>query len=275
MGVFNLVWGRVFDGIFWLFRSLTPWAGMLWISFLTGLLMLFVFKKTSDQSGIRRIKDRIKAHLLEIRLFKDNFGLTMRAQGRILLCNFRYISYSAKPMLVMIVPLILMIIQLNFWFGYQSLNPDQQALLKVKLDEAVNPLETAVLLKPDPSIVMETPPLRIHELHEIDWRFRVQEPGIHRLALTINGRTIVKRVAVAQKPLAKISPLKTRSGLLQQLLYPGEPPIKGNSPVKSVEISYPSLKMEVFGLGIHWLIVYFILSVFFGFSLKGVFKVEI
>ena len=33
--------------------------------------------------------------------------------------------------------------------------------------------------------------------------------------------------------------------------------------------------MSLFGLHIHWLIVYFILSIAFGYGFKGLFKVEI
>ena len=57
---------------------------MMAVSLLTALLMLFVFQLTSNQAGIRRAKDRIKAHLLELRLFKDNMRVTLWAQGGIL-----------------------------------------------------------------------------------------------------------------------------------------------------------------------------------------------
>jgi hypothetical protein len=33
--------------------------------------------------------------------------------------------------------------------------------------------------------------------------------------------------------------------------------------------------MDLFGRHLHWLVVYFVLSIIFGFAFKGVFKVEI
>ena len=155
MWIFNSVFGKIIEALFFPFRDMSPWIGMIFVSFLTGLLMLFVFKWTSNQKGIRQVKNRIKAHLLELRLYKDSLSLSFRAQGNILRCNLRYIGYSARPMLVMIVPLILVIIQLNFWFGYQSLKPDQSTLLKIKLKENQNPLEIPIDIQASSGLILE------------------------------------------------------------------------------------------------------------------------
>ena len=275
MWIFNSAFSKIFDVLFLPFRSLSPWAGMILVSFLTGLLMLFVFKWTSNQAGIKKVKNRIKAHLLELRLFKDSLSQSLRSQGNILRCNLRYIGYSAKPMLVMILPLILIIIQLNFWFGYESLTPNESAILKIKLAVDQNPLETQISVQPSSGLVMETLPLRIEESQEINWRFMATQSGIQQFLVTINGQTTTKKVSVAQKPLSKISPLKTSKKFLDQVLYPAESPIKSQIPIKSIEIQYPPKSMDLFGWKIHWIIVYFILSIIFGFAFKGVFKVQI
>jgi len=275
MWIFNSAFGKIFDALFLPFRSMSPWVGMILISFLTGLLMLFVFKWTSNQKGIQKVKNRIKAHLLELRLFKDSLSQSLRSQGNILRCNLKYISYSAKPMLVMIIPLVLILIQLNFWFGYESLNPNQSTILKIKLTEDQNPLEAQIAVQPSSGLVMETPPLRIEESHEINWRFSATQEGIQQFTVTINGETVTKKVSVAQKPLSKISPLKTNKKFLDQVMYPTESPIKGNLPVEAIEIQYPTKSMSLFGWKLHWLIVYFALSIIFGFVFKGIFKVQI
>ena len=275
MWIFNSAFGKLFDVLFLPFRGMSPWIGMILISFLTGLLMLFVFKWTSNQAGIQKVKNRIKAHLLELRLFKDSLSQSLRSQGNILRCNLRYISYSAKPMLVMIVPLILILIQLNFWFGYESLIPNESAILKIKLAEDQNLLETQIAVQPSSGLVMETLPLRIEESQEINWRFSATQAGIQQFLVTINGETITKKVSVAQKPLSKISPLKTSTKFLDQVMYPAESPIKSQIPVDSIEVQYPAKSMDLFGWKIHWIIVYFVLSIIFGFVFKGVFKVQI
>jgi len=275
MWIFNSVFGKIFDAFFLPFHSMSPWIGMIVVSFLTGLLMLFVFKWTSNQKGIQQVKNRIKAHLLELRLYKDSLGLSLRAQGNILRCNLRYIGYSARPMLVMIIPLILVIIQLNFWFGYESLTPNQSALLKIKLKEHQNPLDIPIDIQTSPGLAIETLPLRIEEAGEINWRFSANDEGLQQISVVVDGETVTKKVSVAQRPLCKVSPIKPGKSFLKQVLYPTEAPIKGHLPIEAIEIQYPTKKMSLFGWHIHWLIVYFVLSIIFGFSFKGVFKVEI
>jgi uncharacterized membrane protein (DUF106 family) len=261
---------------------MNPWIGMIFISFLTALLMLFVFRFTSNQEGIRLVKNKIKAHLLELRLFKDSLSLSFKAQGNILRYNLKYISYSTKPLLVMIIPLILILIQLNIWFGYEALTPGQETILKVKLEEGHSPLDISLSLEPSSGFDIQTPPLRIEEEMEISWRLQAREEGVHDLALIINGQRLIKKLAVAQKPLSKISPLKVRRNFINELMNPGEPPFSRELPIKTIEVKYPTKDISLFGwsipwlLGIPpWLVVYFVLSIILGFILKGIFKVEI
>jgi uncharacterized membrane protein (DUF106 family) len=134
----NTVLGKLFDLIFLPVRSFDPWVGMGLISLLTGLLMLFIYRWTSNQTGIREVKDKIKAHLLELRLYKDNMGVTMKAQGRILRANLRYLTLNFKPLVVMIVPLILILAQLNLWFGSEPLTVGRPAIIKVELGPEIS-----------------------------------------------------------------------------------------------------------------------------------------
>ena len=275
MWIFNFIFGKIFEVIFFPFRGMSPWIGMILISFLTALLMLLVFRFTSNQEGIRTVKNKIKAHILEIRLFKDNLSVSLKAQGNILHYNLKYIAYSAKPLLVMIIPIILILIQLNMWFGYESLALGQEAVLKAELEMDESLLDAEIKIEPSSGLAIETPPLRIEEEREVNWRLRAKEEGIHELWFTLNGKKFVKKVSVDQKPLSKISPLKVRHNFLDELFNPGEAPLSGGLHVKSLEIQYPSKLMNLFGWRIHWIIVYFALSIIFGFSFKGIFKVEI
>jgi uncharacterized membrane protein (DUF106 family) len=275
MWTFNQFFGKIFDLLFIPFRSMSPWVGMVIVSFLTGLLMLVIFRYTSNQAGIKKIKNKIKAHLLELRLYKDSLGLSMKAQGNILLANFKYITHSFKPLLVMIVPVLLILIQMNFWFGYESLKPGEQTLLKVKLEEGYDPLQTDVVLETNPDIVIETPPLRIEEYGEINWRISSQKSGLHFVNVVVAGNKIPKTIATDTKPLSKLSPIKHRKNFIDELFYPVESPIAKDSPVKSIEVLYPDKRLSFFGFNMHWLIAYFALSIVFGFSFKGIFKVEI
>jgi len=275
MQLLNAFTGKIFEILFFPFRGLDPWFGMVFISLLTGLLMLFIYSRTSNQAGIKAVKDRIKAHLLEIRLYQDSLPIQLKAQGRIVLANFKYIAYSAKPMLVMILPLFLILAQLNLWFGSQSLQPGEVVLLKVKLEAGRNPMDVVITWEQASGFSMETPPLRLEEEREIDWRLRAMGKGSHHLNFRLNDQLFTKTIAVDQGRLSPVSPLKIRRNILKELLHPGEKPFPPELPVTSVEITYPGLRLKAFGIRLHWLVAYFLLSIVFGFVLKRPFKVEI
>jgi hypothetical protein len=275
IGILNAAVSGLFDALFAVLRPLGPAGAMAAVSLLVGLFMLFIFKKTSDQAGIRRSKDRIKAHLLELRLYKSDFGQTMRSQGGILKANGRYVLHAVRPMLVMIVPILLVLVQLDARFGARALQPGETALVKVKVDASIALGDAEPVLSAPAGIVIETPPLRIEEAHEVDWRIRAQAAGRHELTVGIGGWTGTKDAAVAVGAPAKISPLRIRRGGLDELFHPGEKPLPRGSIVASIEVTYPGGRLDYFGWRMHWLVAFFLLSIVFGFGLKGLFGVEI
>ena len=66
-------------------------------------------------------KRGIQAGLFEIRLFNDNLGAVLRALGRVLWQNLRYLGYSLVPLAWMALPLTLVIAQLQAFYGYDGL----------------------------------------------------------------------------------------------------------------------------------------------------------
>ena len=275
MAFLNSLLNGLFDVLLYPFRTLDAWWGMLYVSLLTGLLMLAVFKLTSNQAGIRAAKDRIKAHLLEMRLFKDNFHVSLGAQRRILAANLRYLRFSTKPLLVMIVPLVLILIQLNFWFAYEPLAVGEPVVLKVRLDAGTDPLKTAVSLEAPGSVRVDALPLRLADEHEVDWRIRPEADGTASLTIAVGGARYEKSVRVGGPALSRLSPMRVGGRFPDPLLYPGESPLPSGGPVKSIEVAYPARRLPLLGLRLHWLVAYFALSVVLGFALKRPFKVEI
>ena len=68
------------------------------------------------------------------------------------------------------------------------------------------------------------------------------------------------------------SPVRLEPAFVNQLLYPAEAPLPGEPPVTSISVAYPERDIPVFGLELHWMIVYFALSMIFAFALRKRFK---
>lgn len=261
-----------FDILFRPFGGLSPVWGLLAISVVTGIVMVIIFKFTSNQTAIRRTKDKISAYFLEVRLYKDDLSLMLDAQRRILRTNLTYMKYSLMPMLVMIVPVVLILIQLGIRYENRPLKPGDSALVKLKFDEPIESLDVAV--SADSGLQLETPLLRIPEEREIDFRIGAVEKGDHQFTLRVNENQITIPVPVGNS-LKPVYPERTKAAFSAALLSPGQKPLPADCPLISFNMLLPKRQLKLLGMNVHWLIFFFIVSIIAGYSLKGVFKVEV
>ena len=253
--------------------------GLVVVSLLTAIAMLLIFKKTSNQDAIAAVKRRIHANLFEIRLFNDDLRAIVRAQAEILRHNLTYLRLSAAPMLWTIPPLVLVIAQLQFHYGYRGLDAGSPVLLKVELQDGGNDASWDEAPRPDltlaaPSgIRVETPGLWIPSLREMDWRISSSEPGDFTVDVMLDGQAYSKTVQVSDDVVLR-SPSRLEKGFLNQLLYPAEDPLPPDNLIKSITVTYPEESVSVFGFSLHWMIIYFVLAMAFAFALKSRFKVQ-
>ena len=59
------------------------------------------------------------------------------------------------------------------------------------------------------------------------------------------------------------------------LLNPGEPPLDPSAGLESVRVGYPAAGIALLGWNVHWLALFFLLSIAIGYLLKGVLGVEV
>ncbi len=274
MVLINLILRKILEGLFLPFRSFSPWIAMISISLLTGLFLIAIYKLVSDQRGLKITKNKIKAYLLELRLFADDLPVSLQAQGNLLLWNFKYILHALRPLAVMIIPLIFLLSHLNLWFAWEPLKPGERTIVKVRLKEKANPLELDVSLEPAEGYEVETPPLRIPNEKEICWRIRAYKPGKFQMAIYLNEQKVVKEIIIGGHSLICLSSVRPSSGFFPQLMAPGESPLSP-SPIKEIVINYPPRRFNFLGIKMPWLVAFFILSIMAGLMLKKPLKVEI
>ena len=263
---------RAFDFLLGPFESLPPLLTVVVFSCLAGAGMLLVFRFTSDQKGIRRVKDRMAAHLLELRLFQDHPGVMLRAQGRLLRATLRYSGYSLKPLAVMLVPVTVFLVQLDARLGWLPPKPQEPILLKARFNRVV-PLDQVSLVLPD-GLVLTAPPVRLPAEKEAVWQLKAERAGFFMVQVSVAGTSFPKQITVATRP-ARVSPARGRAGFWQEFLHPGEPPLPEDAPLASVEVNH---RRRRFGLGPFkpdWLVVFFVVSLVSGFALKGVLRTEV
>lgn len=259
------------------FRSLPPIVGLTVVSLVAAVGMLLVFRATSNQPAITAVKRRIHAGIFEIRLFNDDLRAMFSAQFEILRHNLTYLRLSLAPLVWMLVPLLLLIAQLQFYYGYDGFAPGQSAIVKVRLKEGASPASgtsPAIALEAPSGLRVETPLVWIPSEREAAWRIGMDQPGDYELKIALDGRSVTKQIRVSDR-IGWRTPERLEAGFLNQVLYPAEAPIENDVPIEAIMVAYPEREISLLGVGTHWMIAFFVLSLVFAFALKSRFGVVI
>jgi hypothetical protein len=237
---------------------LPGWLSATVVAAVTGVLLLAVFKYTSDQRAIERVRNDINAHLLALKLFKDSARVSLRAQGRILRGAFWLFILAIVPMLVMIVPVALLLGQIGLWFQARPLRIGEDAVVTLKLNGDAGSTWPAVSLQPTDKVYVAVGPVRVRSKREVCWQVKAREPGSHRLVFQVGDQPSVKELAIGDG-LMRVSKERPGWDWSAILLNPAEQPFRPGHPVRSIEIDYPQRSSWTSGTD-RWVIYWFVVS---------------
>ncbi len=246
--------------------------GLMVVSFLTGLGAVLVFGYVSNQENLRRIKDRIQAHLLELRLFPDQLGVVLKAYGRVLRWTLAYLTYNLKPLAVLMLPLVIIMVQLDLRLGSRPFQPHESFILTARLAEP-GTLDPGSLQLPK-GLTLTAPPVNIPALNEVDWRIRADEYGVFTPSVVVGGKSFAKQVVVS-KEITPLASERGRAGIMEWFMNPIEPPLPRSGPLRSLEINYAARSLDLGYFTTNWMIVFLVVSLVSGFILKMVLGIEI
>ena len=274
---------KCFDGFFGLMESWPGWASLLVLSAIFGICALVAYKYTSNQKAITRVHDDIKANLLAIKLFKDNFSVTVKSQLRLLWAAVRMFGLSLQPLAVMIIPMVLLIVQMAHRYEWQPLEVGESTILTVEFKPDVEEIIPDLKLETDEAVIIECGPNRAfnkatreNEPHNaIRWRLHAATPGRHKITIQANGETVTKELVASASQYARVSPIRAGSGFWDKLLWPVEEPAAKNSSIQRISVDYTNGKTLILGWDIHWIITLMAASMIIAIIIKPFFKVQL
>lgn len=263
---------RIFDVILFPFQGFSPVYGLLVIAVVTGLIMVTIFSKVSNQEKMGEVKNLIKAHFLELRIYKNDIYETLSSQKKILRYNLSYIKLAFIPATIMFIPILFILIQINLRFGYRPFSPGEAVVVRLALQDG-DPMQARLILPP--GVRFDAPPLRIPHLQEVNWRIVPENAGKFDLEFISAGNKTIHRLVVSNR-LGRIYPSTTPPGFEDVFLNPGNPNyLATDSPFRTIEINYPQRNL---GLGLEslpdWLVIFFAASIFSGLILKKILKIH-
>lgn len=200
---------------------------------LAGAASLIAFGKLTNQEELRRRRNRIQARVMELRLYRDEPAVILRALSAIVTGNVRLIGTILTPIAVLIVPLALLTIHLDALLGHQPLPLNTPTLLTARLTDTNLPVTLTV----PAGIQLETPPVRVEADHEIAWRLRAVGPVSGELRLQVGNQSVEKSIRAADH-FTYLQPSRER-GIFALLTAPFESRLP-DGPIQSIRIAYPT-----------------------------------
>lgn len=250
----------------------SPLAIVIVVSLVVGLLMVVLFGYTSDQKAIGIAKDQLKAHLLAVRLYRDQIPVVMGSYGKILRGTGRYLKLAFKPLLYVIIPITLLIVQIDRYLGAAPIPPNAPFLLTVHTT-ASEGLNDVTLDLPS-GITMTAPPLHVPAENEIVWRLAGSGEGKYEVRVAVAGQSAAKAVCIGNG-LPRISTVRLRGQFWERMFSSAELALPEDSPIESISINYADRNIDIAGYAMNWIWLFFILSMVAGFIFKELLGIKI
>jgi hypothetical protein len=247
------------------------------LGILTGIAILPVFGRFSNNEGIALAKRKIRAALYEFRLFGDEPRLVFRAQGQLLLWNARYLGWMLKPTAVVLLPIVALLMLMDTVYGHRPLQVGENTLITARVADNVDLNTISPELRSN-NISVETPSVRIPDQHQVVWGVRATAPGKDDLSLNLPGSDATYNTAKKSADVGTgVSILSGRrvSSLWDWLVYPGEKLLPRKNVFRWIEVQYPEAEVHLFGFGIPWIVWFIIVSWITVFALRKPFGVII
>jgi len=266
------------------FAKISPFWGVFFLSLLTSLFVLVVYRAVSSPRKVKDTKNQIKANILAIRLYRDFWKTIVGSFFKSLYYTGKYFALNLGPVLLVLPLLFLLFVQMDIRYGMRPFRPGEDIVVKARFSGDIATLDAEV--RPDAHFKSVMNPVYISALREVDWKLRAGADGTTAIVIAVNGAAVSKNLAIednlpaqrlGRRPLGGLPALSNKrlaASSPAHFIYPAETPLEPGTPLKSVSIQYPARSISFLGLRTHWLVWYLALTMVIALALKNRFGVE-
>ena len=255
------------------FGGSAAWA-VLVMSALVGVLMLLLYKWSTDQEAIVAARRVLTGRIYEMGLYQDHLGVLMKIQRDLIVANLRYLRRSLPALAVIVLPMVLILVQMEGRFGHRPLRPGETTLLEATVAADRTDLLDTIALSADGGVTVETPPVRDYAAGTAVWRLRADTAGRHAVAVRFAGAPAVTKEIVVGGGLPRLAEVREHESLGRVLLNPAEAPLPTGSPVARIDVDMPSRRLDYAGIETDWLIALIVFSLATGLAVKDLLRVR-
>ena len=245
----------VLENIF-LLKIPSFWA-ILIISFVITLLTTLVYKFTTDQKKMKKLKEDMKEYQKKIKyLSKTDPQKAMSIQQEAMKQNMEYMKHSFRSTLYTFIPIIIIFGWLNAHMGYYQLLPNQPFNITAYFAEGHAP---SVNLSSIPDLVIIGNATQLIIDGNAVWQLNVAE-GEYKIILNYNNEEYDTTLLISSLRIYDPPEKSITNSKLQKIVV-------GNEKV------YPLGNVNLFGWRPNWLWAYIILSILMSIGIRKIFQV--
>ena len=252
----------------------SPLLVMLVVSVFTAVWALLLFKAVTPQARLTIIRDRLFGHIYEMGLYQEHLRVVGRIQGDLAQANLRYLSLTLPALVVLTVPMVFTLAQLDSRFAHRPFQPGESTVLSVKVSPDAGIALEDMTLETPPSLTVEAGPVRDTVSGALAWRLRAEDRGRHVLRIMHGKTELASREVVVGNELTPLG-TSSRKDWLHGVIYPGAPPLPGDGSLDEVTLRMPERHTRYLGIEMHWMIAFMVFSLLGGLVLKDALRVSI
>ena len=267
----NYFFTRLFDVILYPFTFVNDFWGVLFLSAISSLVVLVVYKYLSSPEKIKDSKDKIKANILAIRLYRDFWKVILTSFGKSVLYTLKYFSLNLLPLIVVLPILAPMFAQMDVRYGMRPFNMDEVAVVKAYFNEDVENLDIKLVDNGAVKLLMN--PVFVKAEKQVNWKVAVRSDKAIDLEIKV-GDTTYKKALAAGNYKGAISNKKFSHSNIEHMMYPAEPLFNPAKELDAVYVGHPGKTINFLGTRIHWLWHYLVWVLVIVLGLRKKFGVE-
>jgi len=277
------------------FAFINPFWGILFLSILMSFVVLYFYKWMSSPGLVKSAKNKIKADILAIRLYKDLWKVILSSFFKSLFHTVQYFGVNFLPLFVIVPILFPVFAQMDVRYGEQPFKPGNIFVIKASFTQ--NPKELKVELLENGHFKKVMNPIYINALikndgndektpiREVNWKVEALKPGATTIAIKVDDRVYEKTLVIggparegdAVSPVdlrGAMSNKKMRNSSWAHFLYPVEPLLPLDGVLENVYVHYPGAEITFAGIRVHWIFWNLILVLIMVLALKNRFGIE-
>jgi uncharacterized membrane protein (DUF106 family) len=238
--------------------ALHPFVAILILSVLVTIISNLIYKYTTDQSEMKRLKTQIEEYRKKIKESRDNPKKMMKLNNEAMQFNMQYMTKSLKPMLFTFIPIILVISWMAANFTYAPIDANEPITIRTTI---LDGFSGSLVLTGETLTTQEVTAQIVQGEDAQTAAFAVQAPeGTHEFTILYDGNAY-----------------NGNTGTLVIGEAPKVQSFAGKGPIESINIEYPKIRplgsFSLFGWFPGWLAVYIILSIALSISSRKLMKI--